>query len=152
MSDQRPPHLLFVCLGNICRSPAAEGVARAMAVFQRLDWVIDSAGTGPWHVGSPPDQRMTTVAAKRGVELYDLTARQVQVDDFSRFDYVFAMDRNNLARLQEMRPPESRATLQLFLENAEVPDPYHGGPEGFDHVLDLIENRMQFLFETVRQA
>ena len=95
---------------------------------------------------------MTTVAAKRGVELYDLTARQVQVDDFSRFDYVFAMDRNNLARLQEMQPAESRATLQLFLENAEVPDPYHGGPEGFDHVLDLIENRMQFLFETVRQA
>lgn len=123
-----------------------------MAQFQRLDWQIDSAGTGPWHVGSPPDQRMTATAAKRGIELYDLTARQVETDDFHRFDYVFAMDRHNLARLQEMRPDGSTAQLQLFLGEGEVPDPYHGGQSGFDHVLDLIESRMQELFEMVRAA
>lgn len=123
-----------------------------MAKFQRLDWDIDSAGTGPWHVGSPPDQRMTATAAKRGIELYDLRARQVEADDFHRFDYVFAMDRTNLSRLQEMQPAGATAALQLFLGEGEVPDPYHGGQNGFDHVLDLIESRMQELFEMVRTA
>jgi len=152
LTRELTPRLLFVCLGNICRSPAADGIARSMAAFQRLDWQIDSAGTGAWHFGSPPDARMTAAAARRGIDLHDLRARQVVPEDFLRFDFVFAMDRANLARLEEIKPSDATAALQLFLGDGEVPDPYYGGEGGFDHVLDLIENRMHELFETVRQT
>ncbi|MEL7033294.1 MAG: low molecular weight protein-tyrosine-phosphatase [Pseudomonadota bacterium] len=146
------PRLLFVCLGNICRSPAADGLARAMAAQRGLDWTIDSAGTGGWHVGDPPDPRMTEAAAARDIDLSRLRARQARPDDFERFDHIYAMDRSNFADLDRIRPSGSRATLGLFLHSADVPDPYYGGSDGFEHVLDLISNRMEILFETLAKA
>ena len=143
------PRLLFVCLGNICRSPTADGVARRLADQRGLDWVIDSAGTGAWHVGNPPDPRMTAAAAKRGIDLAPLRARQAQAEDFLRFDHIFAMDQSNLADLERLCPSQATASLNLFLQDAEVPDPYYGGADGFEHVLDLISERMETLFETL---
>jgi len=143
------PRLLFVCLGNICRSPTADGVARRLVRQRDLDWVIDSAGTGAWHVGNPPDPRMTAAAAKRGIDLAPLRARQAQAEDFLRFYHIFAMDHSNLADLERLRPSRATASLNLFLNNAEVPDPYYGGADGFEHVLDLISERMKTLFETL---
>ena len=143
--------LLFVCLGNICRSPAADGLARAMIAARGLDWQVDSAGTGAWHVGYPPDNRMISAAANRGVDLTQLRARQAEADDFFRFDHVFAMDRNNLADLELIQPANAPARLSLFLETADVPDPYYGGDDGFDHVLDLISDRLETVFQTLSQ-
>ena len=143
--------LLFVCLGNICRSPAADGLARAMIAARGLDWQVDSAGTGAWHVGHPPDNRMISAAANRGVDLTQLRARQAEADDFFRFDYVFAMDRNNLADLELIQPANAPARLSLFLETGDVPDPYYGGDDGFDHVLDLISDRLETVFQTLSQ-
>lgn len=142
-----PLRVLFVCLGNICRSPTAEGVFRARAESAGLgDAVeIDSAGTGDWHVGSPPDIRAQVAAFARGVDIQSLRARQVTSEDFDRFDLVLAMDRSNLAQLEQARPAEARADLRLFLSFApaapvaEVPDPYYGERDGFQDVLDLIE-------------
>lgn len=139
--------LLFVCLGNICRSPAADGIARALAHDRGLDWQIDSAGTGGWHVGDPPDSRMAAAASARGIDLSPLRSRQAVAADFTRFDHVYAMDRSNLANLTEIRPGNAPASLDLFLGGAEVPDPYYGGPDGFEHVLDLIAARMETLFD-----
>ena len=139
--------LLFVCLGNICRSPAADAIARAMAATRGLDWHIDSAGTGAWHVGNPPDNRMVTAAAARGLDLSPLRARQAQPDDFLRFDHIFAMDERNLADLEDVRPANASATLNLFLARGGVPDPYYGGDDGFEHVLDLITDRLETLFD-----
>lgn len=139
--------LLFVCLGNICRSPAADGIARALAHHRGLDWQIDSAGTGGWHVGDPPDSRMVAATSARGIDLSPLRARQAVAADFTRFDHVYAMDRSNLANLTEIRPGNAPASLDLFLGGAEVPDPYYGGPDGFEHVLDLIAARMETLFD-----
>ncbi|MEL6862058.1 MAG: low molecular weight protein-tyrosine-phosphatase, partial [Pseudomonadota bacterium] len=119
------PRLLFVCLGNICRSPAADGIARRMAADRGLDWYIDSAGTGAWHVGNPPDPRMIEAAAMRGIDLTPLHARQAEPDDFLRFDHIFAMDRSNLADLSAIRPSNAPASLDLFLGDADVPDPYY---------------------------
>jgi protein-tyrosine phosphatase len=139
--------ILFVCMGNICRSPTAEGVFRTMAaragIIGRVR--IDSAGTHDYYTGGPPDWRASQAALKRGYDLAPLRARQVEVADFARFDRIYAMDRMNLALLEEMRPPEHRGNLSLFLNLApdlgvhEVPDPYDGGAEGFERVLDLIE-------------
>lgn len=144
--------LLFVCLGNICRSPAADGIARAMVAQQGLDWRIDSAGTGAWHVGYPPDNRMISTAAARGIDLSGLRARQAEPDDFLRFDHIFAMDESNLADLEQIRPPEATAELSLFLANADVPDPYYGGDDGFERVLDLICERMEILFHRLQHG
>lgn len=139
--------ILFVCLGNICRSPTAEVVFRAAAaragLAHRVE--IDSAGTGEWHVGNPPDYRAVAHAARRGYDLQPLRARQVHADDFARFDWIFAMDRGVLAELAGLRPHGFTGHLGLFLDTApalglrEVPDPYDGGPEGFERVLDLLE-------------
>lgn len=139
--------ILFVCLGNICRSPTAEVVFRAAVqragLGPRLQ--VDSAGTGEWHTGSPPDYRAIAHAAKRGYDLKPLRARQVSIADFDRFHWILAMDGSNLDHLQAMRPPDFGGHLGLFLELApqlelrEVPDPYDGGPEGFERMLDLIE-------------
>ncbi|HEX2255044.1 MAG TPA: low molecular weight protein-tyrosine-phosphatase [Thermoanaerobaculia bacterium] len=140
--------VLFVCLGNICRSPTAEGILRAelerRGHHDRVE--VDSAGTGGWHVGDAADPRMRRAASARG---YDLTsrARQVTAEDFQRFDLIVAMDRQNLADLEQIAPPpaERRADLRLFSSflpyggPEDVPDPYYGGPDGFDHVIDLIE-------------
>lgn len=139
--------VLFVCLGNICRSPTAEGVMRAIAMreFPDLGIEIDSAGTADYHVGEPPDGRTLAAAHRRGYELSALRARLVQPEDFARFDLVLAMDRANLAQLEARRPGNSRARVALFVEYApgtavtEVPDPYYGGNEDFERVLDLCE-------------
>jgi protein-tyrosine phosphatase len=138
---------LFVCLGNICRSPTAEGVLRAIAAreFPMLALHADSAGTANYHVGEPPDRRTVAAARRRGYELGALRARQVRTEDFSSFDYILAMDRANLAELESLVAGTAAAKLGLFLEFApdcgfdEVPDPYYGGIEEFERVLDLCE-------------
>jgi len=138
--------ILFVCLGNICRSPTAEGVLRALASreFPELALEIDSAGTANYHVGEPPDRRTVAAARRRGYDLASLRGRQVAPEDFRRFDYVLAMDHANLAELERHRK-SATAKIALFLEfapdcgRAEVPDPYYGGVEDFEHVLDLCE-------------
>jgi low molecular weight protein-tyrosine phosphatase len=145
------PSLLFVCLGNICRSPAADGIAQSFSKQRGLDWRIDSAGTGAWHVGKTPDERMMMAAAARGMDLSPLRARQAEPDDFLRFDHIFAMDETNLADLEQIRPAGAIASLSLFLERGDVPDPYYGGTDGFEHVLDLISARMETLFNRLQQ-
>lgn len=151
-------NVLFVCLGNICRSPAAEGVFRTLVAREGLDGEIscDSAGTGTWHVGEPPDERMTRAAARRGVDLSPLRARKATAADFDRFDYILAMDQDNLANLSRMQPPGFDGRLRRFLEFApesgrrSVPDPYYGGPDGFELVLDLIERASAGLLADIR--
>jgi protein-tyrosine phosphatase len=139
--------VLFVCLGNICRSPTAEGVLRGIAArdFPGLPLSVDSAGTADYHVGEPPDRRTVAAARRRGYELSSLRARRVTSSDFASFDYILAMDRANLAELEQLSPGVTGARLGLFLEYApqlelaEVPDPYYGGIEDFERVLDLCE-------------
>jgi protein-tyrosine phosphatase len=139
--------ILFVCLGNICRSPTAEGVLRAIAArdFPTLAIEVDSAGTADYHVGEPPDRRTVAAARRRGYDLGSLRARLVRREDFRAFDQVLAMDRANLAELERRRPQGASARLGLFMEFApdsdfdEVPDPYYGGIEDFERVLDLCE-------------
>jgi protein-tyrosine phosphatase len=140
--------ILFVCMGNICRSPTAEGVFRVRAeragMAQRLH--IDSAGTHAYHVGHRPDPRSTACAARRGYDLSKQRARQVEANDFAAFDRIYAMDHDNLARLKAACPPEHRHKLALFMDLATssasdvVPDPYYGDGNGFDLVLDYIED------------
>lgn len=130
--------VLFVCLGNICRSPLAEAAFRIEADRRGLDVEVDSAGTGDWHVGRPPDERAQAVARGHGVDVSHLRARQVTVQDFRRFDHIVALDKQNLAHLQGMRPPGARAELSLLLDHVEgregepVADPYHGGADHFE--------------------
>lgn len=139
--------VLFVCMGNICRSPTAHGVFRRLVESEQLDdrVFIDSAGTGGWHVGNPPDARARAAAAQRGIRIDDLRARQVRVGDFDEFDYVLAMDRQNLEDLLDAADARHHAKIRLFMEFGpefgieEVPDPYYGGDSGFDRVLDMIE-------------
>lgn len=136
--------ILLVCLGNICRSPAAEGVLRAKARERGLELAIDSAGTGAWHVGDLPDARMLKTAAKRGYDLSYIRARKVETSDFYEFDYLLAMDLSNQTDLLEMAPPNRECDIRLFLdfadcEERETPDPYYGNAFGFEGVLDLIE-------------
>ncbi|MFC7367624.1 MULTISPECIES: low molecular weight protein-tyrosine-phosphatase [Vreelandella] len=138
--------VLFVCLGNICRSPTAEGVfQRAVEQAGLGSHVsIDSCGVAGWHVGKPPDQRSQAAALQRGVDISHLRARQLSASDFLAFDYVLAMDRDNLHAMRALQPAESQAHVGLFLAFAgmpetDVPDPYYGGEEGFEQVLDMIE-------------
>ncbi|MBN7769395.1 low molecular weight phosphotyrosine protein phosphatase [Marinobacter daepoensis] len=149
--------VLFVCLGNICRSPSAEGVFRHLAseqgVQDRLS--IDSCGTGNWHIGKAPDERSTAAAARRGIDISDLKARQFCADDLDRFDYVLVMDRSNLADVREVWHQNGGTEPRLFLDFgasqlAEVPDPYYGGQDGFEHVLDLIHEASLGLLEDIR--
>lgn len=143
-----PVRVLFVCLGNICRSPTAHGVFESMAREVGLDGHIevDSSGTGNWHVGHVPDERAVAEARQRGYDLSHLRARQVEVEDFRRFDIIVAMDHSNLTDLKVMQPEDSKAEVRLFLEFSpeaetdEVPDPYYGGVDGFAHVFQLIES------------
>lgn len=132
--------LLVVCLGNICRSPTAEAVLRrrlaAAGLAEQVE--VDSAGTGGWHVGEAPDARSQRHAARRGYDLSTLRARRVAEADFERFDLILAMDEDNLADLERLRPPHGRAELRLFARQP-VPDPYAGGAAGFEQVLDLVE-------------
>jgi protein-tyrosine phosphatase len=151
--------ILFVCLGNICRSPTAEGVLRHLAATEalQLDLEVDSAGTADYHIGAAPDVRSQRAAQRRGIDLSGLRARQVQIDDFQRFDLILAMDRQNLRDLEALQPKGSKATLRLFLEYAprgsslEVPDPYYGGPAGFEQVLDLTTRAARGLIAELQQ-
>jgi len=130
--------VLFVCLGNICRSPTAEAVFRARA--GQSDIFIDSAGTGAWHAGEPPDPRSRAEGEKRGYSFAGQSARKVRAQDFHTFDYILAMDRSNLSDLKVIQPHDGMAQLSLFLpDGSDVPDPYYGGPDGFARVVDLIE-------------
>lgn len=153
--------ILFVCLGNICRSPTAEGVMRRLVREAGLEdqITLDSAGTGGWHAGAPPDERATDAAARRGIELSG-SARRVEAEDFERFDLILAMDRANLRQLRRAAPDErARARVRLLREydpassgNLDVPDPYYGGRRGFDRVLDLVEAACRGLLEELRAA
>ena len=151
--------ILFVCTGNICRSPTAEGVFRDLATRAGLaeDVFADSAGTHGYHVGEPPDARSSAAAAERGFDLTSLRARRVAVSDFETFDLILAMDNEHLARLEAMRPNTARAEVKLYLDfhpkhkGRDVPDPYYGGEEGFTRVLDMIEETSVVLVEHVRK-
>ncbi|MBK1686898.1 low molecular weight protein-tyrosine-phosphatase [Rubrivivax gelatinosus] len=147
--NEAPRSILLVCMGNICRSPSAEGVLRA-----RLDAAglgkqvqVDSAGTHGYHAGEAPDPRAVRHAAARGYDLARLRARKVEREDFSRFDWILAMDEDNLARLRQIAPDDAHADLGLLMDHAlrhagvrEVPDPYYGSAAGFERVLDLVED------------
>ena len=151
--------VLFVCMGNICRSPTAEVVFRHFV--EHAGWSehvrIDSAGTHDYHIGSPPDKRTQRAALQRGYDMSMLRGRQVEVADFDRFDYVLAMDHDNLAILRRLCPQDRRERLGLFLEYAsrhdqrEVPDPYYGGEEGFERVLDMVEDAAQGLLGHIQK-
>ncbi|KVS35863.1 low molecular weight protein-tyrosine-phosphatase [Burkholderia ubonensis] len=151
--------ICFVCLGNICRSPTAEGVMRhqveAAGLADRID--VDSAGTGDWHVGEPPDVRAQAAARTRGYDLSTLRARQVSTADFERFDLLLAMDEANLAELRRRCPVQHRDKVRLLMEFAsgatasEVVDPYFGGAQGFEQVLDQCEAACRGLLDTLRQ-
>ena len=151
--------VLFVCMGNICRSPTAEGVFRKHVSDAGLDAAIqtDSAGTHAYHSGEPADRRAHAAAARRGFSLEGIRARRVTDEDFDQFDFILAMDEDNLMVLQEWAPDEQRSKVRLFLEFAEsrheneVPDPYYGGSAGFERVLDLVEEASQGLLETLRK-
>ncbi len=153
--------VLMICLGNICRSPTAEVVFRNEVQKRQLDHLfeIDSAGTGDWHVGHSPDSRATKAAAKRNIDLSALKARTVKPEDFQVFDYIFAMDGNNLADLEAMQPVNSKANTELFLtwpnftdghdSYTEVPDPYYSGEEGFELVLNLVETASKNILDHI---
>ncbi len=149
--------ILFVCMGNICRSPTAEGVFRHRAQLAGLDVHIDSAGTHAYHVGEPPDPRSTEFAAQRGIDLSSQRARKVADSDFVEFDHILAMDKDNLARLLAACPAQHQHKLGLFMQYASnsdsevVPDPYYGGPRGFDQVLDYIEDASDGLIAHLRK-
>jgi protein-tyrosine phosphatase len=149
--------VLFVCMGNICRSPTAEGVFRHYVAEAGLDEhvEIDSAGTHAYHVGEPPDRRAQAAAERRGISLAGIRARRVMTEDFERFTYVIAMDRDNRALLTEFAGSDHHEKISLFLDytagpESEVPDPYYGGATGFERVLDLVEDASRGLLEELR--
>ncbi len=150
--------VLFVCLGNICRSPSAEGVFRKLVDEHGLAEAIeiDSAGTHAYHVGSPPDSRAQEAARRRGIDMSSMVGRRVDHGDFYTFDYILAMDESNEYHLREMAPPEETHRVRRFLEFApgrterEVPDPYYGGETGFENVLDLIEEASEGLLAELK--
>ncbi len=152
--------VLFVCMGNICRSPTAEGVFRALAV--RAGWArrlrIDSAGTHDFHIGEPPDPRAIASAERRGYDIRKLRARQIAPRDFTRFDWILAMDQGNLGRLKELQPKDFAGQIGLLLDVApalgmrNVPDPYYGGPDAFERMLDLVEPATEALLARLIEA
>jgi protein-tyrosine phosphatase len=151
--------VLFVCLGNICRSPAAEGMFLHLLAQEGLEdrFVVDSAGTGGWHVGQPADRRMRAAAERRGIQLPS-RARQLDAGDLSSFDHILTMDASNLADVQALAREVGGASAQIEpivrycrrIEAREVPDPYYGGPDGFEDVLDLLEDACRGLLEELR--
>jgi protein-tyrosine phosphatase len=142
--------VLFVCTGNICRSPTAEGIFREMARREGLRVHVESAGTHDYHVGEPPDERAQHHAKRRGYDLSQQRARHVAKDDFEAFDLIVAMDRGHLRLLQRACPPQHREKLRLLLADRDVPDPYYGGPDGFEQVLDLVEAACRDLLAEIR--
>jgi protein-tyrosine phosphatase len=159
MSIEDKVRVLFVCMGNICRSPTAHGVFRHLIDSRNLsDWIeIDSAGTHAYHIGEPPDQRAQSTASQRGVQLDDLRARRVAERDFDSFDYILAMDEDNYANLMSLCPEHARDKVYLFLSFAphlkrrEVPDPYYGGLKGFENVFAMIEDASNGLLQDIEK-
>ena len=157
MNNKEKTSVLFVCMGNICRSPTAEGVFRYVVKQRGLsDQIeIDSAGTHAYHIGEGPDSRSQSTALSRGVNLSAQRARKVEGSDFNRFDYVIAMDRSNLENLKNVQQKGQPAKLHLFMEfadtwdNQEVPDPYYGGANGFDQVFDMVQSASEGLLEHI---
>ncbi|CAN5316293.1 low molecular weight protein-tyrosine-phosphatase [soil metagenome] len=152
MSIQRPA-ILFVCLGNICRSPLAEAAFRARAEAAELVVTVDSAGTGDWHIGNPPDPRAQATAKRHGVDISTYRARQIRIDDFDRFTHVFALDLENLANLHRLAPADPGASLSLLLdmvpgrEGQPVADPYFGEDEGFEETWAEVDAAAKALVE-----
>ena len=152
------PAVLFVCTGNICRSPTAEGVFRALVEKNDLaeTVTVDSAGTAGWHVGDPPDPRSCEAALRRGVDIAGQRARQFRTDDFRQFEFVIALDESHLRQLELMCPDGHPNPPRMFLDFApalglrDVPDPYYGGPDGFEDVLDMIEAASAGLLAEIR--
>jgi protein-tyrosine phosphatase len=143
-------NVLFVCTGNICRSPTAEGVLRTLAAREGVTIHIESAGIGRWHVGCAPDERAQHHAKTRGYDLSKQRARQVEPLDFERFDLILAMDRGHLSALQRMAPEGYHAKIRLFVPERDVPDPYYGGPAGFEEVLNLVEAACRDLLQELK--
>ena len=151
--------VLFVCMGNICRSPMAEGVFRHLIRNAGLEDIVkvESAGTHAFHAGESPDKRAQSTAAKRGYDISDLRARRVEDGDFDKFDLILAMDWDNLSLLQQMAPKKAHHKLQLLMrfatehESATIPDPYYGAQQGFDQALDFIEDACSGLLEVARR-
>ncbi len=158
MNDINQIKVLFVCMGNICRSPTAHGVFQALVDEQGLSdrILVDSAGTHSYHIGSAPDPRSQDTAQSRGVNLAGLRARQFQSQDFLEFDFLIAMDQSNLANMASIKPDKPRARLDLMLDyskqhqHSEVPDPYYG-EAGFDRVFDMVSEASQGLLQHIRQ-
>lgn len=150
--------VLFVCMGNICRSPTAQGVFRRLLEQEGLSDLVevDSAGTHAYHVGEPPDPRAQEAAARRGIDLSGQRARQALAEDFERFDYLLVMDQDNYHALSALCPPGHEKKLGLFMDFApdwrtrEVPDPYYGGANGFERVLDMVEDAARGLLADIR--
>ena len=162
MSDksmQPTVSVLFVCLGNICRSPTSEGVFRKLVEQEELDFgvEVDSAGTAGYHIGHPPDRRATVAAAKRDIRIAHLRARKTNAQDMEVFDYIIAMDRMNYQDLVWLAPRHARHKVRLFMDFAhdwpddEVPDPYYGGVSGFERVLDMIEDASLGLIQEIKR-
>ncbi len=158
MKNKKIVNVLFVCMGNICRSPTAEGVFRNLVFKQNYSDTIltDSAGTHAYHIGESPDRRAQTTALSRGIDLSDLRARKAIKEDFGNFDYILAMDNDNYQILKTLCPSNHIDKLKLFLDftsdydDSEVPDPYYGGPQGFDYVFDLVQSASNGLLDDIK--
>ncbi|WP_273888435.1 low molecular weight protein-tyrosine-phosphatase [Rubrobacter naiadicus] len=155
--EVRLVRVLFVCMGNICRSPIAQGIFEEMVRREGLEGeiLVDSAGVGSWHIGEPPDPRAQEVALRRGVDISGQRARQISPEDCESFDYILTMDEENYRAVSSLCP-DGRAGVRPFLDFAdvpqtEVPDPYYGGPEGFEHVALLLEKAAGGLLEEIRR-
>lgn len=145
-----PVKILMVCLGNICRSPLAEGILQSK--LPAGDFIVDSAGTGNWHAGEGPDKRSVATAKNRGLDISCQKARQIKVSDFTEFDHIYVMDTSNLSDVQKLAPNASaKAKVKLMMnevhpgKNVNVPDPYYGGPEGFDNVYDMLDEACEIV-------
>jgi protein-tyrosine phosphatase len=144
--------VLFVCTGNICRSPTAEGVLKDIARKRGVPLHVESRGTHDYHVGEPPDERAQHHAKRRGYDLSAQRAKQVSKRDFEEFDLIVAMDRGHLRILQRLCPPEHAGKVRLFVQGSDVPDPYYGGPEGFEQVLDMVEAACRGLLSEITSS
>ncbi len=157
INNQKDTSVLFVCMGNICRSPTAQAVFENVVAKRGHDnWIsIDSAGTHAYHIGEQPDSRSQAAAMDRGIDMSTQRARRVETIDFERFDYVLAMDKSNYNDLKQLASPAQRKNLHLFLDFseswdvAEVPDPYYGGSQGFERVLDMVESASEGLLDDI---